>query len=276
MANSQTDKGTKNSARAEEVQARRLAMRVRTALVGSGSIRRARDNAGKRAWHAALALLSAQERSAAKALFREENASAGERLARRTAEQWSEDTRESLIESWLALPGAQCEHGLRMLKEPLHADVHRALRAARRHRAARERESETEALRAAIGEGADRVHRAACAKLSRSQMKRVGLITEEQDEAMAIRASAMALTAAARLIGVPKGRLDRWERAGLIGCSFRKRIHVGRMVEARFWTQRDAHRIRKRRPLLEAHDDVRRSRLRREQKTASDRDDDCA
>ena len=84
-----------------------------------------------------------------------------------------------------------------------------------------------------------------------------------------MRKGAMALTAAAEYIAVPKGRLDRWERSGLAKCSFTRKISMAKMVTARFWTKRDADWIKGRVPMLEAHDGARRKGARREGKKAS-------
>ena len=84
-----------------------------------------------------------------------------------------------------------------------------------------------------------------------------------------MRKGAMALTAAAEYIAVPKGRLDRWERAGLAKCSFTRKIAMAKMVTARFWTERDADWIKGRVPMLKAHDAARQKKARREGKNAS-------
>ena len=84
-----------------------------------------------------------------------------------------------------------------------------------------------------------------------------------------MRKGAMALTAAAGYITVPKGRLDRWERSGVAKYSFTRKISMAKVVTARFWTKRDADWIKRRVPMLEAHDAARRKRARREGKKAS-------
>ena len=151
--------------------------------------------------------------------------------------------------------------------EGLREDVLKAVRAEERRRKAAERAERARSLQEEFGPEPGRVHRAACSRLSRPDMRLAGLSKTECDEAMRMRRSAMALTVAAQYIGVPTGRLDRWERSGLVECSFTRRLSMAKMVTTRFWSKRDAVWIKRRVPMLEEHDAARRKRARRETKS---------
>ena len=148
----------------------------------------------------------------------------------------------------------------RELPEGLRAEVLAAVQTEELRRKAWTRAERAQALQDDLGPAPGRVHRAACSGLSRQDMRLAGLSKSECDEAMSMRKGAMALTAAAEYIAVPKGRLDRWERSGLAKCSFTRKIAMAKMVTARFWTKRDADWIKGRTPMLEAHDAARRKR----------------
>ena len=246
-----------------------VATRVRTALINGTSIRAARGVAGKKRWREALMMLDEAQRSRAQALHKEESRPAGSALARRICAEWHERQRVELVDAWLALSAAERQRAERELPEGLRAEVLAAVRTEERRRKASARAERAQALRERLGPAPGRVHRAACAGLSRPDMRLAGMSKSECDEAMSMRKGAMALTAAAEYIAVPKGRLDRWERAGLAKCSFTRKISMAKMVTARFWTKRDADWIKGRVPMLEAHDAARRKKARREGKTAS-------
>ena len=218
--------------------------------------------------------LSEDERRTAETLYKEEFRSPGVKLAHRIGNVWNDSTREELVHEWLTLSSGQQHQAESRTPEGLREEVLEAVRAEERKRKREERRQRAaaraqraEALGNSLGHATGRVHRAACSRLSRSDMRLAGLSVSECDEAMTMRKGAMALTAAALHIGVPKGRLDRWERSGLAQCSFTRRISMAKMVTARFWTKEDAERIRGRVPMLEAHDAARRKRMRRERKS---------
>ena len=214
-------------------------------------------------------LLDEEERGRARALHKEESRPAGSALARRICAEWPERQRVELVDAWLTLSAAERQRAERELPDGLHAEVLGAVRTEERRRKASARAERAQALQDDLGPTPGRVHRAACSGLSRPDMRLAGLSKSECDEAMSMRKGAMALTAAAEYIAVPKGRLDHWERSGLAKCSFTRRISMAKMVTARFWTKRDADWIKGRTPLLEAHDGARRKRARREGKKAS-------
>ena len=243
-----------------------VATRVRTALINGTSIRAARGVAGKKRWREALMRLDEAQRSRARALHKEESRPAGSALARRICAEWNERQRVELVDAWLTLSGAERQRAERELPEGLRAEVLAAVRSEERRRKASARAERAEALRERLGPAPGRVHRADCSGLSRPDMRLAGLSKSKCDEAMSVRKSAMALTAAAEYIAVPKGRLDRWERSGLAKCSFTRKIAMAKMVTARFWTERDADWIKGRVPLLETHDAARRKKARREGK----------
>ena len=82
----------------------------------------------------------------------------------------------------------------------------------------------------------------------------------------------MRLSAATQRIGVPKGRLDRWEHEGRISCSFTRetRITGAGVVDMRMWFPDDADAIKARVPTLEAQDAERRRRARAERRRAAE------
>ena len=215
-------------------------------------------------------MLDEAQRSRARALHKEESRPAGSVLARRICAEWHERQRVELVDAWLTLSAAERQRAERELPEGLRAEVLGAVRTEERRRKASARAERAQALQDDLGPAAPgRVHRAACSGLSRQDMRLAGLSKSECDEAMSMRKGAMALTAAAEYIAVPKGRLDRWERSGLAKCSFTRKISMAKIVTARFWSKRDADWIKGRVPMLEAHDAARRKRARREGKKAS-------
>ena len=245
-----------------------IATRARTALMSGTSIRAARGVAGKKRWREALMRLGEDERRRARTLHKEESRPPGSALARRIRAEWNEESRTELVDAWLSLSAVERHRAEREVPEALRADVFKAVRSEERRRKAEARAQRAETLREHLGPAPGRVHRAACSGLSRPDMRVAGLSHDECDKAMKMRKSAMALTAAAHYIGVPRGRLDRWERSGLVQCSFTRKISMAKLVTARFWTKRDAGWIKRRVPMLEAHDAARRKRTRRERKTA--------
>ena len=64
-----------------------------------------------------------------------------------------------------------------------------------------------------------------------------------------IRSEGATLTVTAHRIGIARNVLDRWERAGLVRCSFTRRRPISGVgtVDARLWTKEGAERIARRR-----------------------------
>ena len=203
-----------------------IATRVRTALINGTSIRVARGVAGKKRWREAVMMLDEDERGKTRELLNEESQPPGSTLARRICTEWHKRQRVELVDVWLTLSEAGRQRAERELPEGLRAEVLAAVRDEERRRKASARAERAQALRERLGPAPGHVHRAACSGLSRQDMRLAGLSESECDEAMARRKRAMALTAAAEYIAVPKGRLDRWERSGLAKCSFTRKIGV--------------------------------------------------
>ena len=120
----------------------------------------------------------------------------------------------------------------------------------------RAKEAYVDAAQAAVITGPNRLHHAAVSGLPIAQLRAGGLAEKDVARVKAIRSEAMLVGAAAACVGVPRGRLDRWEREGRIACSYHKRmqVHGAGWVEARLWTTRDAKKIARKVPRLERED----------------------
>lgn len=88
---------------------------------------------------------------------------------------------------------------------------------------------------------ADRVLQGARSAHSLARLRILGFTPTEIQAVSEWRQGAMALTKAAEYLGIPRGRLDRWEREGIIAASFHRRCHItgkGRVLK-RMWRPAD-------------------------------------
>ena len=202
---------------------------------------------------------------------------------RSVVEAWRRGETEQAASAWRKLdPGGQTaalemagEHELKQIKRLANRQVKDARDAARpereRKRALR-REAAVQAVEERIGAATDRVRAAVVAGITVQALTEARWTKADRDAVRDLRTSAMRLSAAAQRIGIPKGRLDRWEREGWISCSFTRetRITGAGVVDMRVWFPDDADAIKARVETLDARDAERRRNARAERKKAAE------
>ena len=87
----------------------------------------------------------------------------------------------------------------------------------------------------------DRVLQGARSEHSLTELRGLGFTPAEIRAVSEWRRGALSLTQAAEHLGVPRGRLDRWEREGVVAASFHRRSHItgkGQVLK-RMWRPED-------------------------------------
>ena len=218
-------------------------------------------------WRETLALLPAGERQEIRQREAEEDTPKWLRLARHVLALLpaaAEDVATPyVVNEWRNLKPERVQDARESIGDVLAGAIEAVIQ---RDEERRRVESEEEAMhakkayadaaRAAVITGPARLHHAAVSGLPIAQLRAGGLAEKDVAKVKTIRSEAMLVGAAAAYVGVPRGRLDRWEKEGRIACSYHKSMQVygAGWVEARLWTTQDAKKIRRKVRRLDEED----------------------